>query len=518
MRRKSLHPGFLGKVRCEVRCEIRWPLLWLILCPLLGSLLMIQQAIAAAPAEPFKAATFDLKAARKADNLAVHEVPGAMSEAAGVRVREIRFASQRWDEQGIPSTIHIQAFVAIPSTAQGSQPLPAVVSAHGLGSKADPRDIAELARNLHVVALSLSAPGSGASEGEAPSPQDPRPIFRADRDIRASWLYQYVYAILRAVTYLETLPEVDKKGIVVTGFSMGGIATFIVGGTDDRVRGILPVAASGGLASAAEADTWWRRLTLSANGQQPSDPGPRALFRRLDPLAFAAQQKGAVYMLIGAQDEYFTLDQVIRTYKALRAPAKTLEVVADYDHGWYFGSGCPAACMPQGKSETTNHSATPQPPANCQQYHCPAACPTLAEPPYCGPEGSYNRHQDFMSRRSLLLRSLIAQFASHPKRAFSPAPQTPFVQRVREQVVVRIMMDPPPKVVRLAISQNAGYTFGQYVLQREYDGAWHYRKPVPADAILIAEAETADGATATSVPVLPRSYQPRVRPFGPAPE
>ena len=160
------------------------------LCPLLSPFFTIQQAGAAIPAETFKAATFDLKAARKADNLAVREVPHSTSEAAGVRIREIRFASQRWDEQGVPSTIHIQAFVAVPSTAQDSHPLPAVISAHGLGSKADPRDVAELARNLHVVALSLSAPGSGDSEGEAPSPQDPRPIFRAEPDIRASWLYQ----------------------------------------------------------------------------------------------------------------------------------------------------------------------------------------------------------------------------------------------------------------------------------------------------------------------------------------
>lgn len=480
--------------------------------------LSIQTAQAAASAEPFRAAQFDLKAARRADDLEVRDQSFSTSDNPAVRVREIRYASSSWDENGVKKTIHIQAFVAIPTALPSGQRLPAVVSAHGLGSRADARDIAELARNLNVVALSLSAPGSGDSEGEAPSPQDPRPIFRADRDIRASWLYQYAYAILRAVTYLETLPEVDPKGIVVTGFSMGGLATFIVGGTDDRVRGILPVAAAGGLASAAEADTWWRRLVLSANGQQPSDPGPRAMFRKLDPLAFAAQQKGAVYMLVGAQDEYFSLDQVVRTYKALRAPAKTLEVVADYDHGWYFGAGCTADCMPTAKTTPTGTLSPAQRPAACQELLCPTACPAGAEPPYCGPEGSYNRHQDFLSRRSLLLRSLVSQFAAHPRRAYAPAPQTPFVQRVREQVVVRVMMDPPPKVVRLAVSENSGYTFGQYVLTREYDGAWHYRKSVPADAILIAEAESTDGATSTSVPVLPRNFKPRIRPFGPPPE
>ena len=482
---------------------------------LLGSLANIQQLAAAPVSEPMRPATFDLKAVRRIDDLNVEERKTQIESPPSVHVKEIRFTSTSWDENGVAKPIRIQAFVAIPTSADPSkQPaikLPGLVSAHGLGSKADPRDIAELARNLNVVALSLSAPGSGESEGIAPTPQDPRPIFCADKDLRASWLYQYVFAIMRAVTYLGTIPEVDPKGIVVTGFSMGGIATFIVGGTDDRVRAVMPVAASGGLASAAESETWWRRLILSANGMKPSDPGPRALFRRLDPLAFAPIQKGALYMLAGAQDEFFPLSEMIRTYKAVRASAKTLAIVADYDHGWYFGAGCPAACMPKSKTEPLQN-----PPAHCAKYQCPKTC--AAEPPYCGKEGSYNRHEDFLARRSLLLRALIAQFAAHPKRSYSPSPPTPFVQRAREQVVVRVMMDPPPKTVRLAISQNGGYTFGQYELQRENDGAWHHRQAVSADAILIAEAEAADGAISTSIPVLPRTYRPVVRPFGPPPE
>ncbi len=483
---------------------------------LLGSLLFPTQNTQAAPfSEPMRPATFDLKAARRTDDLQVEVRSTQIESAPSVRVKEIRFSSTSWDENGVAKPIRIQAFVAIPVSAESKNPsqtkLPGLVSAHGLGSQADPRDIAELARNLNVVALSLSAPGSGESEGEAPTPQDPRPIFRTEKDLRASWLYQYVFAILRAVTYLGTLPFVDPKGVVVTGFSMGGIATFIVGGTDDRVRAVMPVAASGGLASAAEAETWWRRLILSANGMKPSDPGPRVLFRRLDPLAFAPIQKGALYMLAGAQDEFFPLSEMIRTYKAVRASAKTLAIVADYDHGWYFGAGCPADCMPKSKTEPLAN-----PPAHCATFQCPSTC--AAEPPYCGPEGSYNRHADFLARRSLLLRALIAQFAAHPKRAYSAAPPTPFVQRVREQVVVRVMMDPPPKAVRLAISQNGGYTFGQYELAREYDGAWHHRKPVSADAILIAEVEASDGAISTSIPVLPRTYRPSVRPFGAPPK
>jgi dienelactone hydrolase len=469
-------------------------------------------------AEAFQPATFDLRAARRTDDLEVTDLPGSLRVTPQARVREVRFSSSMWAE-GARRTIRIQAFVATPTARDASVPrnLPAVVIAHGLGAKADADDTVEIARNLGVVAISISAPGNGASEGDGPTADDARSIFRADADIRASWLYAYAYALLRAITYVGTLPEVDPKAIVVTGFSMGGLAAFVVGGVDDRIRGVLAVAASGGLARAAEADTWFRRLVLSAGGLKPSDPGPRAFFRHLDPLAFAARQHGAVYMLVGAQDEFFPLDQIIRTFKAVRAPAKSLEVIADYDHGWYFAAGCPASCMPGSGSIAAAAGALPPHRGAACPSSCPQVCPEGARPPYCGPQGSYNRQEDFSARRSLLLRALVSQHAARPARAFAPAPPTPFVQRVRDQVVVRVNMDPVPRVVRLAVSENSGYTFGQYALDRASDGAWHFRRQVSANAILIAEVETEDGATATSIPVLPRDYRQRVRPFGPSP-
>jgi len=65
---------------------------------------------------------------------------------------------------------------------------------------------------LNVVALSISAPGNGTSEGAGATADDARPIFAAAHDIRASWLYQYAFALMRAITYLATDPDVDPQG------------------------------------------------------------------------------------------------------------------------------------------------------------------------------------------------------------------------------------------------------------------------------------------------------------------
>lgn len=449
-------------------------------------------------------ASFDVRSARVKDDLNAVEITGATRVENGVTIQEIRFTSLSWDS-GTAQPIRIQAFVAIPPGKYPPHSKPGVVFAHGLGDKGDPRAAAELSRNLDVVALALSGPGLGGSEGRALTPTDPSALFAGAQDIRKSWLYVYVYAILRSITYLQTRPEVDAQAIAVTGFSMGGIATFIANGVDDRIRGALPVAAAGGLLRAASADSWLRQLVLSVPGQKLEDPGPVSLFRRLDPLLYAGRQHGAVYMLIGAQDEYFPLEQAIQMYQALRAPAKNLTLVPDYDHGWYFGGGCPADCMPGG----------PHPPSCPPAPLCPQSCPPGSRPPYCGPQVSYNRLDDFNNRWSQLMRTLVARHVARWPRPLPPAPEPPRVVRTTDAIVVQA--EESIRAVRLAISEDCGFTYSQIPLSRGADGTFRYPRPVAKDAIVFAETELPEGAISTSLPTWPLTCKLRVRQFGPRP-
>jgi cephalosporin-C deacetylase-like acetyl esterase len=457
----------------------------------------------------YRPARFDLAAARDPRDLGLEERPGTARVVDGVAVREIRYVSAMWDAAGRVRPIRIQGYLAIPPGAYPEHTKPAVIIAHGLGWHGDPQEAVEVCRNLDVVALAISAPGLGGSEGRGVTPEEPRPLFATVPDIRESWLYAYVYAILRAITLVQTLPQTDPRGVVLTGVSMGGICSLIAGGVDDRIRGVMVMSAAGGFAEAVRQGSWWRRLVLSAGGLKPGDPAAQALFRSLDPLGFASRQHGAVFMVIGAQDEFFPLDRAIATYQAIRAPAKSLEVVADYDHSWYFGRGCPARCMP---------GARPRPPDCPAAPTCPKRCPLGAKPPYCGPQGSYNNQDNFIPRWALLLRSLVAQHAAHPPRPFGPPPGLPAVERLPRDVVVHPAPGAAPKAVRLAFSDNHGYTYGHVTLARQADGSYHLGRPLPPKVdLLIAEVEAEDGAVATSIPTLPRDYQPPIRPFGPLP-
>jgi hypothetical protein len=250
---------------------------------------------------------------------------------------------------------------------------------------------------------------------------------------------------------------------------------------------------------------------------RPTEIDPKPLFENLDPLAYAATQHGAMAMLVGAQDEFFSLDQVVRTFEAIRAPAKWLSVVADYDHGWYFGTGCPAACMPAGsgwRQESASRASE-----QCKAFACPRSCPAGARPPYCGPHGSYNRSHEFNVRRAMLLRALLARVATDSSSQGAAFPGRPEVLRGADETVVKIADGAPaPRVVRIAISANGGYTFGQYTMDRASDGNWHFRHSVPPNAIVFAESESATGVTVTSVPQLPPTYKPRARPYQPIKE
>jgi dienelactone hydrolase len=457
-------------------------------------------------AESLKPARFDLAAARDAATLQVTEQPVARARADVVALN-VRFVSTEWPA-GAAHPIRLHGFLVRTAASAGKRQ-PAVIMAHGLGAQADLDTAVEVARNLDVVVLAISAPGLGQSEGRAVTVDNPRPLYDASGDVRRSWLYAYAFAVMRAVTLLAQRPDVDPQGIVLSGVSMGALASFIVNGVDDRIRGILPMNGAGDLARAVASGSWLAPLFQLASGLPPDDPKVRRYFAALDPLAYAEHQHGAVYMLAGAQDEFFPLPQVLTTFQKIRAPAKSLALIPDFDHEWYFGSGCPAACMP-GRPP----GGPPRPAGGCPA-DCPKTCPPGARWPYCGKQASYNAHREAIARWALLLRALVAQHASHPPRPFGPPPRPPVIERAGNEIRVRVG-DRRAKVVRLAISDDGGFTYGQFPLQAGPDGRYRLTRPgLRRDALLFAEVEGHDGAVATSAPALPRGFRPRLRPFGP---
>ena len=380
--------------------------------------------------------------------------------------------------------IRIQAFVAVPP---GSFPLhskPAVVFAHGPGAKADVRR-----RRSTSAATSMwwrcRCPDRGSAARKGPS----RP------PILSSCSSDKTISVATGCTATSTpscapspLPRPCRGGLAggaLTGFSLGGIATFIANGVDDHRwrpagRGqrrsrfgsgeetwLLAPRLSTAAAHGAAATDRRAADARSASLQPLADPGAQALFGKLDPLRYARRQSGPVYMLVGAQDEYFRLPQVLKTFGSLRGRHHRLSLVADYDHGWYFSIGCPPAACPGHRQPRRQQARAdrrlPSPPT------CRRPAPKVAFPPYCGPQHSYNRSAGFLARWSALLRALVANHVARPRRPLSRTAWPRVVVSPQGRVGQPLA---PAGHVRAAISLDCGCTFSQTELMPQPDGSY----------------------------------------------
>ena len=282
---------------------------------------------------------------------------------------------------------------------------------------------------------------------------------------------------------------------MVTGNSMGAVASFIANGVDDRIQGILTVNGGGALAGSAAAGSWMGRLLQQATGRPATDPQVKAYFAALDPLSFAERQHGAVYMLGGAQDEFFPLPQLLTTFNRIRAPAKSLALVADYDHQWYFGTGCTARCMPGAPTSAATWPAS----VRVRRRAARKQCPPGQRWPYCGPHASYNRSEEAVARWGAAVASAGGPARRHPRRAFGPPPPAPIVKRKGDDIQVTVS-GPQPRAVRLAISDNGGFTWGQVLL-----------RPTPMAATAATTPASASGPSCSPRWRRPTAPSPRPR-------
>jgi len=142
----------------------------------------------------------------------------------------------------------VAAIISIPKNATG--PMPAILLMHGSGGDKDVNYIhamSDAMANRGFVTLSIDAQyrGDRVKQGRV---NDIKPDSYTWRD---AWV-QTVIDLRRAVDYLETRPEVDKKRIGYLGVSMGGILGGILGGVEERVACFALVVPGGGFVELAK--------------------------------------------------------------------------------------------------------------------------------------------------------------------------------------------------------------------------------------------------------------------------
>jgi dienelactone hydrolase len=139
---------------------------------------------------------------------------------------------------------------------------------------------------------------------------------------RRSSMYRSVVALIRAVSYLRTRPEVDPEAIGVTGISINGMFAVYLAGVDPRIKATVSQFGCGHI---LEGWRWGRDLS----GIPAAD---LQVFREtLDPAVYQAQIHSPVLFAGGTNDFAFFLPIFERSYREVPGE-KRLSLLAEANH------------------------------------------------------------------------------------------------------------------------------------------------------------------------------------------
>lgn len=377
-----------------------------------------------------------------------------------------RVAEIRYNSVGDPGeVIRIQAFVA----AIDGENLPGIVVGHGNGGEGSLMVALSTAMVFQGIALSISGPGCGESEGQSSEISN---WARTYPDPRTSWIYQYACSAIRGVTYLTTLSQVNRDFLCVTGASAGGIMAWLVNGVDSRIRLALPIMATGDWLTAYEESTW---LRYYIGDSIPSyDPRVQNMINYLDPIQYAETQHGLVFLVTGAQDEFFPLRCVRNHYNRLNPLRSRLLVLANWDHATYYG----------------------------------------ADPRYSGRYDAFNNSA--VVGRKMLQAELAVFMAAKLAGIVPPIPQVSAISMGNSITFDAIVSPGLQDSVFLWTSTDSGWTFQSHPMSSGFWGRFTYTfTPPPGIGLnnLIYFVESfGTGFVLTSVPYLPEDLPLRIRP------
>jgi dienelactone hydrolase len=157
----------------------------------------------------------------------------SQTDMGTVRVERVRFTT----EAGPGGTA-----IAVIQRPKEDGKYPAVIVQHFMGGSKDHIALAPmtymLAKRGYVVA---AIDGRYRGERQNGTSLEAAMVAALRTGKGRPFLIDTAYDVLRLVDYLETRPDVDRSRIGMTGFSEGGIITWMCAAVDDRIRVAVPI-------------------------------------------------------------------------------------------------------------------------------------------------------------------------------------------------------------------------------------------------------------------------------------
>ncbi|MFN0054792.1 MAG: alpha/beta hydrolase family protein [Planctomycetales bacterium] len=229
---------------------------------------------------------------------------------------EVRFHSERDGEQDV----EIFAFFSYP---KGGRRLPAYIWNPGGLSQSSPA-FTEVGARRGYATLCIDFPQKGyRSTGN----YDIIAGLVLEGDPRRAPIYHGAVALLKAVSFLESRPEVDRQRIGMAGSSWGGFFTTFMAGIDPRPKVASSLYGSGNLHL---GNAWWDGD--SKNGREPPSPDERERWRTtLDPAWRLPTKRIPIAWITGVNDQFYLLPGVIQSHEMAAGP-RHLTLLPNWHH------------------------------------------------------------------------------------------------------------------------------------------------------------------------------------------
>ncbi|HLN28152.1 MAG TPA: dienelactone hydrolase family protein [Gemmataceae bacterium] len=238
------------------------------------------------------------------------------TQRENIITEEVSFHSEMDGEKNV----EIFAYFSYP---QGAKNLPAYIwNPGGLGQASPAYTEAGARRGYATLCIDFPQPGYRSTGGY--------PInagLDLGADLRQAPIYHGAVALLKAVSFLESRPEVDRSRIGMAGSSWGGFFTTLMAGLDQRLKACSCFFGTGSLQL---GNAWWDGQ--SRNGRPSPSPAYRERWAKtLDPAWRLQKSKVPIAWFTGTNDGFYYLPSVMRTYQLAAGP-KHLSLLPNWDH------------------------------------------------------------------------------------------------------------------------------------------------------------------------------------------
>ena len=174
-----------------------------------------------------------------------------LPEPNGLHYEHFTFASE--SDERVPGILMRQ---------EGSTRRPVVIVMHGTGgSKENHLDLLKTLAGYGFVAIAVDGRFHGERQTGTGAARYGEAMLTTYRTGTGHpFLYDTVWDLMRLIDYLETRPDVDATRIGMTGFSKGGMETYLAAAVDPRIAVAVPMIGVQSFGWALDNGMWMSRV------------------------------------------------------------------------------------------------------------------------------------------------------------------------------------------------------------------------------------------------------------------